>query len=196
MYRDMNDYEILYMVCDVRENDFELLLNKYKPLIYKIVKNYIKTFKKFGYELDDLMQIGYITLYKSAALYNSYDNSKFYTYFKNALLKNIANHMRTNSTNKKNVLNNALSYDNEINNTNIEFLNIFKDESNNKNICNELITFKNSMSINLSWIFELFYNGYNKEEISILLDEKIEDIKKGFSLIKEHALTYKYLFFG
>ena len=38
MYRDMNDYEILYMVCDERENNFDILLQKYKPLIYKIVK--------------------------------------------------------------------------------------------------------------------------------------------------------------
>ena len=191
----MNDYELLYMVCDARESDFNLLLEKYKPLIYKIVKNYNKTFKKFGYELEDLMQIGYITLYKSATLYNNFDHSMFYTYFKTALIKNITYYIRDNSTNKKQVLNMALSYDNEINNTSLEFINLFQDNKNDVDISKELIIFKNSMTINLSWIFELYYNGYNKEEISILLDEKLEDIKKYFRQIKEHALTYKYLFF-
>lgn len=194
MYRDMNDYELLYMVCESDESNFNILLTKYKPLIYKIVKNYLTTFKKFGYELDDLMQIGYITLYKSSYLYDSLNQSAFYTYFKKALIKSILSTMKINNTKRKQVLNNALSYDNEINNTNIKFIDLMA-SNNEEDISKELIIFKNSMPINLAWVFELFYNGYNKEEISILLDEKIDVIKKRFSKIKEHALTYKYLFF-
>ena len=41
----MNDYEILYMVCEDNEYNFDILVQKYKPLIYKIVKNYVKFFK-------------------------------------------------------------------------------------------------------------------------------------------------------
>lgn len=190
----MNDYELLYMVCESDESNFNILLTKYKPLIYKIVKNYLTTFKKFGYELDDLMQIGYITLYKSSYLYDSLNQSAFYTYFKKALIKSILSTMKINNTKRKQVLNNALSYDNEINNTNIKFIDLMA-SNNEEDISKELIIFKNSMPINLAWVFELFYNGYNKEEISILLDEKIDVIKKRFSKIKEHALTYKYLFF-
>ena len=194
MYRDLNDYELLYMVCENSENDFEVLLVKYKPLIYKIVKKYITTFKKYGYELEDLMQIGYITLYKSSRLYNTLNNSMFYSYFKNSLIRNISCVIRNNNTNKKHVLNMALSYDNKINNSNLSYIDIIS--SNNKiDFSKELIIFKNSMPIELSWNFELFYNGYSKEEISILLDEDILKIKKDFSKIKEHALTYKYLFF-
>jgi len=51
------------------------------------------------------------------------------------------------------------------------------------------------MPATLSYIFELFYNGYSKEEISILLDEDLTEVKIGFLKIKEHALTYKSLFF-
>lgn len=195
MYRDLNDYEILYMVCDAHENDFELLLVKYKPLIYKIIKNYIKTFKKFGYDIDDLMQIGYITLYKASILYNSYNQSMFYTYFKNALEKNIMCSIKNNNTNKKQVLNNALSYDNEINDSNIRYIDLFSDIGDNYTKNSDLIIFKNSMPITLSWIFELFYNGYSKDEISLLLDEDLAFIQRNIKKIKEHALTYKYLFF-
>jgi len=196
MYRNLNDYEILYMVSDARENNFDILLIKYKPLIYKIVKDYAKLFKRFGYELDDLMQVGYITLYKSSYLYDIYDQSMFYTYFKKALNNAIISCIKNNSTNKREVLNNALSYEVEIPNSNIRYLDLFADSKSNLELEKELIIFKNSMPVNLSWIFELFYNGYSKDEISILLDEEIADIKKDFLRIKEHALTYKGFFFG
>ena len=195
MYRDLNDYELLYMVCENDENDFNILLVKYKPLIYKIVKNYVKYFKKFGYDLDDLMQIGYVTLYKSVSLYNNSNQSMFYTYFRDALIRNINSAIRMNSTNRKQVLNNALSYDNKINNTNLSFIDLLGYIDERKDISHEIIVFKNSMPISLAWIFELLYNGYEKEEISVLLDKNIEIIKKDFYRIKEHALTYKYLFF-
>ena len=77
----------------------------------------------------------------------------------------------------------------------MRYIDLFADKETNNKFDLELITFKNSMSINLSWIFELFYNGYTKNEISILLDEKIDIVKDNFNKIKEHALTYKYLFF-
>lgn len=194
MYRDMNDYEILYMVCDC-EDSFNILLEKYKPLIYKVVKEYEKFFKKFGYELEDLMQLGYITLYKTANKYDIYNHSMFYSYFKKALNNMIITNIRTNTTSKREILNKALSYDTIIPNSSISYIDLFKDDKKDLDIEEELIIFKNSMPITMSYIFELFYNGYNKEEISILIDESIDTVRNSFYKIKEHALTYKPLFF-
>lgn len=196
MYRDMNDYELLYMVCENEENSFNILLDKYKPLIYKIVKDYEKFFKKFGYEIDDLMQLGYITLYNTSRKYDIYNQSMFYTYFKQALVNTIINNIRFNTTGKKEVLNKALSYDSFIPNTNLRYIDILPSIQKDYYNEDELIIFKNSMPAILSYIFELFYNGYNKIEISILLDENLDDIKKYFIKIKNHALTYKSLFFN
>ena len=196
MYRDLNDYEILYMVKDEQDNTFEVLVQKYKPLIYKIVYEYINYFKKFGYELDDLMQIGYITLYKASSLYDIYNNSMFYTYFKSSLKKAIITNIRNNLTNRRIVLNEAMSYDKDIPNTDISYLDLFSYKMHNEvNNSDELIIFKNSMPFDLANIFELLYNGYHMDEISILLDESTEIIRKMIKNIKEHALTYKYLFF-
>ena len=195
MYKDMNDYEILYMVCEEKESNFDILVHKYKPLIYKIVKDYVKHCKRFGYELEDLMQLGYITLYKASNRYDIYNSTMFFTYFKKALINTIINNIRINSTNKKEVLNVALSYDSFIPNTNIRYIDVLPNNEGINNLENELMIFKNSMPAMLSYIFELFYNGYSKKEISILLDEDIKDIRENFLRIKEHALTYKYLFF-
>ncbi len=192
----MNDYEILYMVCDDKEDSFDILLHKYQPLIYKIVKDYLKFFKRFGYELEDLMQLGYLTLYKTARKYDNYNYSMFYTYFKKALDNMIITEIRINTSSKREALNEALSYDNYVNDSNIRYIDMLPSRKKNYNIESELITFKNSMPALLSYIFELFYNGYNKEEISILLEEDLNDVRNAFSKIKEHALTYKSLFFA
>ena len=190
----MNDYEILYMVCD-NEESFSILLEKYKPLIYKIVKEYEKFFKKLGYELEDLMQLGYITLYKTAKRYDIYNQSMFYSYLKKALNNMIISCIRDNTTNKKEVLNKALSYDEYIPYTDVRYIDLLPSKEKNIEKEKELLIFKNSMPIHLSYIFELFYNGYNKNEISVLLDEDLDEIKNNFTKIKQHALTYKSLFF-
>ena len=73
MYRNLNDYELLYMVCD--ENDsFDVLMKKYEPLINKVSRKYQHLSKRFGYELDDLMQIGYLALYKASSFYDIYND--------------------------------------------------------------------------------------------------------------------------
>ena len=181
------------MVCDEKDDSFNVLMKKYQPLIYKVCREYYSLFKRFGYEIDDLMQIGYIALYKASSFYDVYNETMFYTYFKRSLNNAIINDMRHNMTKKKEVLNNALSYDILIPNTNMFYVELFK-EKEYRDYSKELILFKNSMSYNMSLVFELFYNGYTKEEISILLDEKISVIKELFIKIKLHALTYKSLF--
>ena len=80
MYKEYNDYEILYMIGENDDDTFNLLYKKYYPLILKYSRKYEKTFKKFGYELDDIMQIGYISLYKAARKYKYYSENMFYTF--------------------------------------------------------------------------------------------------------------------
>ncbi len=195
MYRDLNDYELLYMVEDEKDSIFNILLEKYKPLIFKMVSPYVSLFKKFGYEIEDLMQVGYITLYKSSFLYHEYNEAMFYTYFKKSLNNAIFALVRFNSTNKKETLNRALSYDLELPNSDVRYIDLLSEKNISADYTKELIIFKNSMPCELSWVFELLYNGYNKNEISILLARTTSDVKRIFTKIKTHALTYKSLFF-
>lgn len=182
------------MVCDSEDDSFKVLMKKYQPLIYKVSKEYSALFKKYGYEIDDLMQIGYLTLYKASSFYDVYNDAMFYTYFKRSLNNAIISDMRFNETNKKEVLNNAISYDTLVPNTNTFYIDLVKDKKIMKDYSKEIILFKNSMPISMAFVFELIFNGYTKEEISILLDEKIELIREMYTKIKIHALTYKSLF--
>lgn len=196
MYNNMNDYEIIYMVCDEKDENYQVLYNKYKPLISKISEKYKDVFKKYGYDKEDIMQIGYWVLYKSSYMYNAHNSSMFYTYFKKAFEKALFNEMRNNNTNKKTILNDAISYDSNIPNTNVSYLDILgcQDNYENDEYMKFIINFKNSMSFDLGCVFELYYNGYSHKEISTLLGISLDEIKNNIREIKRHALTYKYLF--
>ena len=189
MYKKMNDYELLYMISE--SNNFDILYDKYQPLIYKVMKKYFKLFKKYGYELDDLMQIGYLTLYKTSHLYQEYNRSLFYTYFISALKKAIINEIRLNETNKRKSLNIAFSYEKIIPNTDISYIDIIPSNIKEDNI-NTYVIFKNSLSFVSACIFELYINGYEINEISCLLDLNDKNIKDGIREIRKQRKVQFY----
>ena len=45
-----------------------------------------------------------------------------------------------------------------------------------------------------TFVHELFYNWYSVNEISILLYRYLKDVKNDLKEIKQHGLTYRYLF--
>ena len=174
--------------------DVEVIITYSKTKILRVTEGLMGQFIQENKE--DIMQIGYMVLYKSSYMYNVYNSSMFYTYFKNAFEKAIITEIRNNNTNKKYILNNAISYDIDIPNNSMSYLDIIGKNDNYEDMeyTKFMINFKNSMTYDLGCIFEMYYNGYNKEEISTLLDIDISKIKKYISEIKKHALTYRYLF--
>ena len=194
MYRDLNDYELVYYVSENNEDSFDVLMEKYRPLIYKEVSKFQKTFKNLGFDLEDLLQIGYVTLYQSSKLYKESD-SHFYTYFVKALTNALYNEYRNNTTNRKKILNMSLSYDKEVPNSDIYYIDLFPNKENFDIDVEKFIRFKNSMSFELGNIFEMYMNGYKLDEIAKLLSLDLQKVRKDFLQIKQHALTYKGLFF-
>ena len=192
MYKDYNDYEILYMVGE--QSDFNILYKKYQPLIYKMVRKYQGMFKNYGYELDDLMQIGYMTLYKASYLYNSYNNSLFYTYFITSLKRALSNEIRLNKTLKKKCLNEAISYDNIIPNTDTSYIDLIpcKDKINYEDDEKKFIYFKNSLSFINACVFEMLYNGFSKKEISVLVKSEGYNINTCINEIRMQKRNQSY----
>ncbi len=192
MYKEFNDYEILYMIGE--SSNFDILYKKYQPLIYKIMKRYEKIFKTYGYELDDLMQIGYIILYKTSFLYQEYNSSLFYTYFISALKKGIINEIRLNKTNKKESLNNSISYDNLIPNTDLRYIDVIQANNieDDEKLNDKFVILKNTLSFTSSCVYELYYNGYSLNEISLLLDESMIAITNCIKEIRKQNKVQKY----
>ena len=185
VYKKINDYELLYMVGE--RNNFDILYQKYQPLIVKEVKKYQRLFKTYGYELEDLIQIGYLTLYKTSCFYN--EGNLFYTYFKNALKKAIISEIRINETYKKRCLNEACSYDEYLPNTDIKYLDILSNEKKEDyDLFCEFTIFKNTLSFTSTCVLDLLFNGYKIEEIECLLDANKETIHKSLNEIREQYL--------
>lgn len=199
MYKELNDNELLYLVSERNEDVYNILYYKYQPLIYKTVIKYLKTARTFGYDLDDLMQVGYISLYRSICLFNEKNDAIFYTYLKSAIEKSIMSEIRNNTTNKKMMLNLSVSYDNIIDNTDITFIDTIEDKKsfiNYLNLEKMYIEFKNSLSFTDSNIFELKYYGLNNNEIASFLSTSLSYVSNRIGFIKRRALTLKYLFFN
>ena len=192
MYKEYNDYEILYMIGENDDDTFNLLYKKYYPLILKYARKYKNSFKKFGYELDDIMQIGYISLYKAVRKYEYYSENMFYT-FLIKLLDNDYNIEYNKCSNYKNkCLNDSISYDKEITGTDLSILDIvgkydfdYVEDSDNYD---KYLDFKNSLPFEASCNLELKISGYKDSEIEKLLDIKHEELLENYRVIKRFIL--------
>ena len=192
MYKEYNDYEILYMIGENDDDTFNLLYKKYYPLILKYARKYKNSFKKFGYELDDIMQIGYISLYKAVRKYKYYSENMFYT-FLIKLLDNDYNIEYNKCSNYKNkCLNDSISYDKEITGTDLSILDIvgkydfdYIEDSDNYD---KYLDFKNSLPFEVSCNLELKISGYKDSEIEKLLDIKHEELLENYRVIKRFIL--------
>ena len=53
-YKKLNDNELVYLCCDNNEDAINIIVEKYKPHILKILKELLKEYNIIGYEVSDL----------------------------------------------------------------------------------------------------------------------------------------------
>ena len=191
MYKEINDNEIIYMVQE--NNDYyEVMLKKYEPFIRKMCKKYYNLGKNVGYEYEDLIQIANIGLYEAINSYNENKNVMFYTYVITCIENKIRVELRNQSTNKKKVLNNYISYDREIEGSDITLIDVIKDNNiidpmdyliiEEKEI--EYVNFINSLPFEVAVIYEMKKDGFTTNQISKFLNMDKETIFKSLQFAK------------
>ena len=188
MYKEYNDYEILYMIGENDDDTFNLLYKKYYPLILKYARKYKNSFKKFGYELDDIMQIGYISLYKAVRKYKYANENMFYTFLVK-LLDNDYNVLYNKCNNYKNkCLNEYVSFDKEIQGTDLLLIDIIGkydyDYIEEITSYQKYLDFKNNLPFEASCNLDLKLSGFKDFEIEKLLDIKHEELLENYRIIK------------
>ncbi len=176
MYKNVNDYEQLYLVSENDDSANAMLFDKYKPIVISIAKKYY-SYANERYELDDFIQEGYIGLSKAISSFNESCNVLFYTFAIVCIERQIKSYHRKNNSLKSHFFDTAYSLDAEydacllsdtiedVHDSNNPFVNF-----NINSINTDLIIFKNNLDIRNSMIFELRYNGFKYKEISTLLD--------------------------
>ena len=177
MYREIDDYEILYMIQE--NNDYyELILEKYKPLIITICKQRLSGIKEMGYELEDLMQIANMAVYEAIKTYSEYENARFYTYVAKCIHNKLNVELRNNSSDKKKALNTAISYDANIPGTNTPLIDLLEDKTvinpyqylDIKELKDKYIYYLNSLPFEVAGVYQLRLQGFNQSEIQTLLN--------------------------
>ena len=170
MYKDLNDYELIYMIRE-KNIEYDLLLNKYDVLVKTICNKYIDIASSIGIDYSDLYNIGLNALAIAINKYNE-QSSLFYTYASICIKSKIINYLRTNSGKRRIVSKDLINYEDLesgiylspssfIDYTNID---VIKDS-----ISDLLKDYLYSLDYKLMPIFELYINGFNNKEISILL---------------------------
>ena len=121
-YKNLNDYEIMYMVSENIEDATKLIYKKYEPIVYKIANELYLNNKSLGIELDDLYQEGYYALFLSLKYYDLNKDTLFYTYVISNIKGKMLNLIKKNNTKKNLILNNSISLNDNYSDTSNELI--------------------------------------------------------------------------
>lgn len=166
-YKNVNDYEMMYLVRDNNDDAVNILLEKYKPIICKKALNYYSRVKHCGVDLQDFIQEGMIAFNRALNSYDENENVLLYTYIIVCLDRHLSTYCRNVCSTKHSLLNFSVRDEDY-------FLNVSTDDKswigNNLVLGDTFIKIKNSFEFLDSNIFELRYNGFSYKEICTLLD--------------------------
>lgn len=185
-YKDLNDYELIYMISENNEDATNLLFSKYKPIVLKLANEYYRKSKgigQCGLELEDFIQEGYCALYNAIHKYSSAKNTIFYTYAIICIKGKLINLLVGNASDKYMALNSSISLNTNLKNGSDDFdlMDIISDrKSLNPVLALEYSDLEDkleklifSLEFEEGIICELKINGYTGREIAKLLDDDI-----------------------
>ena len=196
MYKDENDYELLYLIKEENEDAKNIFYEKYRPMVEMKAKKYFSQIQNKGYELNDLIQEGLIGLSNAIRDYNQDEKIKFITFANVCIERRIINFIREINRQKHQALNSSISIDNT-NVSGISLLNVLSDDSYNPEssfmILEEQEQLKEDMKKGLTEfekeVFDLRFEGFTYQEIAILLNKSIKSIDGTISRIKQKILN-------
>ncbi len=189
-YKNINDFELIYLVKENDENSLKILLDKYSNVLYKLSRKYYSKYKYIGISFDDLIQESRISFMK--ALYDFKDEqSLFYSYVLLCVERHLITYCRSYNTLKNYPLNYSLcdqvfDYAEVYNNGYIDDI-LMENE--------RFFECKNLLKFEYSIIFELKYNGFSYKEIAKLLDIARSTVDGRISLIRKklrNNLNFKF----
>ncbi len=173
-YKQINDYEVMYMVRENDEEARDLLLKKYLPVVSKIAAKYSEFIKTKGVDFEDLLQEGTIAINTAINTFDDSNGVLFYTYVRVCIERHLATYCKRLDSKKNYFLNSSASEDN--------YYSIIDSRSSIDTIFNdklfeeEFICYKNAFDLKYSSVFELRYNGFTYKEIGKLLDISVSTV--------------------
>ena len=185
----INDYEIIYMI---REHNIEeeFLYKKYEPMIKSEINRYRKAIKLAGFDEMDIYQEGMLGLADALKYYDESHGSQFSTYAFKCIHGKILNCIRKSMRKKRGLYIEKYSLSKELpSGLKIEDLlasaHNVESDFNFENLKQEMIRFKHDLPLTHSFVFELKINGFNSEEISVLLEISSRTVSNYWHIAKK-----------
>ena len=197
-YKEYNDYELVYEVREQSEEAYNLIIKKYSKLINKIADEYYRNNKKYKVDYEDIVQEGYFGLLQALNNYNE-SNTLFYTFASVCIRREMERMLKTHTRQKNLSINKAISLYKPINQNEDACLEDVIPSSDNVEesimsdiMVKKLMDYKYELPFEMSIIYELRYNKFNNDEISILLDIPKKKVEKLVNKIKREVKKYYY----
>lgn len=173
-YKKYNDNELIYMVQENDESSTDILIRKYRPIIFKLSNEYYKKYTGRIYDFDDFYQEALFSFYKAIHTYNNGKSVLFYTYVVMCIKRALSSFGRVVFSNK--------NRDDGIDISELEYCiedtvenPIIRDSYNGlQNVVRNVIF---SLPIESGSILELRINGFTYREIGILLDIPMSSVE-------------------
>ncbi len=193
MYKDQNDYELLYLVSENNEEANEMFYKKYKPIIEIKANKMYPSIKNKGYELNDLIQEGMIGLSQALKDYKEQKNVTFYTFANLCINRQMLTFIRNINRQKHKILNDSISIDSSYDKTGNPLMNsIFSDKVSNpeedfvnletsEELLNKIYKELTNKQIE---VFDLRMQGFNQIEIASLLNTTRKSVESSLSRIR------------
>lgn len=198
-YKDVNDYEILYMIGENNEDAYNLMHEKYKPIITKLASFLYKKYNYCGIERDDLILEGMFGLNEALKKFDIKDNVLFYSFALICIKREMIRCVTTSIRQKHVILNEAISIDYNMSSSDDEFtikdLVYNEDDFTDKLYFNyelekKILDLKYILNDMHSLVYELKYNGFSNGDICLLLDIKYKDVDNYLRSIKKTLKKY------
>ena len=186
-YKDINDYEVLYLVEENQSEYKEIIIKKYSPIVKKITYNFYIKLKKYGVEYEDVYQEALIGLNYAIDHFDFNRNNKFYTYALLCVRSKLNTLFKRLNNDHHKALNNSMLF-NQMNDTDIEALISVNFDDTYISFYNRVLKFKNSLDGIQAPIFELKYNGFSNRDIGMLLGLNVKKVYQQVCLIRKKLL--------
>lgn len=172
-YKDINDYEVLYLIGENQLEEKDIIFKKYKPILISISQKYYMRLRDKKIEYEDLYQEAMIGLNYAIDHFKEQKNNIFYSYAVLCISSRLKTYVNSYLNSKNKFLNDSISLDDDSDN-NLDSVSSIRFCDNFIYFYERLINFKNNLDNKKSQVFELKYNGLSNKDISILLDLSVK----------------------
>lgn len=199
-YKDVNDYELLYLIEENNDEAQDILYQKYLPILRRLTMKYYHSLKAYGVDYEDLFQEAYLAFLQTIKLFNDKGDTLFYTYLGVNVNSKLANYARRITSQKNLFYANMLSLD--FNLSNVDGINTLADcieDSGQENPSilveyNDTLQLLKKFSLELkplqSQMFELLCSGFNNRDIATLLDINVKEVSNTIYRIRKRLKLY------